>query len=245
MTVTAGDVVLAAMKKSGVQGLGQNPDGSDTADALADLIDMLTQWNQQKWLTFNEVDVSFVSTGADHYTVGPGGNYSVTPRPTRIQAAYNLQINTTGLKVSTPLRVIPSREEYSRIALKKLIGFPQYVFLDTAYPLANLYPYPLPQASIYEIHLILSGVYPETLTMQTSLAAVPGIALPAMKFNLARRLRQAYGKGLRPDTELIKQAQDALEIMRDAQVQVPELVMPSSLIGFGPDRYNILSDQNA
>jgi hypothetical protein len=239
---TAADIVTAGLKKSGIVGLGQTPDGSDTIDALADLNDMLAQWTTQRWMVWNEVDLSFVSTGqTTPYTVGPSGNYAVTPRPDRIEAAYLRQlINPPGLNVDTELKVIPSREEYSTLSLKPLVSFPLYVFLDSAYPTGNLYIYPWPNASIYETHIILKGALP-VLTI-TSTISMPGQYIAAMKFNLAKRLRQAYGKGLRPDPELNALARSSLDIVKQSNLQVPELVMPKVLISIGSG-YNIFSDQ--
>lgn len=237
---TAADIVLSGLKKSGIVGLGQTPDGTDTIDALADLNDMLAQWTTQRWMVWSELDLSFVSTGANSYTVGPGGNYDVSPRPDRIEAAYLRQlINPPGLNVDTPLKVIPSREEYSTLSLKTLVSFPLYVFLDTAYPLANLFIYPEPNASIYEVHLILKNVLPVLLINST--INMPGQYIAAMKFNLAKRLRQAYGKGLKPDPELNALARSSLDIVKNSNLQVPELQMPRALIGIGSG-YNIYSD---
>jgi hypothetical protein len=237
---TAADIVLSGLKKSGIVGLGQTPDGSDTIDALSDLNDMLAQWTTQRWMVWNELDLSFVSTGASSYTVGPNGNYNVTPRPDRIEAAYLRQlINPPGLNVDTPLKVIPSREEYSTLSLKTLTSFPLYVFLDTAYPTANLFVYPQPNASIYEVHLILKNVLP--ILKITDAISMPGQYIAAMKFNLAKRLRQAYGKGLRPDPELNALARSSLDIVKQSNLQVPELQLPKALLG-ASSGYNIYSD---
>jgi hypothetical protein len=239
---TAFDIVSAGLKKSGIVGLGQTPDGTDTIDALADLNDMLAQWTTQRWMVWNEVDLSFVSDGrTGSYTVGPAGNYNVTPRPDRIEAAYLRQlINPPGLNVDTPLKVIPSREEYSTLSLKTLVSFPLYVFLDSSYPTGNLFVYPVPNASIYEVHLILKNVLP-TLLINTPIS-MPGQYIAAMKFNLAKRLRQAYGKGLRPDPELNALARSSLDIVKQSNLQIPELIVPNSVLGSGSG-YNIFSDQ--
>lgn len=238
---TAADIVLSGLKKSGIVGLGQTPDGTDTIDALADLNDMLAQWQTQRWMVWNEVDIGFVSTGANSYTVGPGGNYNVTSRPDRIEAAYLRQlINPPGLNVDTPLKVIPSREEYSTLSLKTLVSFPLYVFLDSSYPTAMLYIYPQPNASIYETHLILKNVLP-VLTIATVISMPPQY-VAAMKFNLAKRLRQAYGKGLRPDLELNALARSSLDIVKNSNLQIPELIIPNAVLGSGSG-YNIFSDQ--
>ena len=61
-----------------------------------------------------------------------------------------------------------------------------------------------------------------------------------MVFNLAKRLRQNYGKGLRPDPELNAMAKDALETMRMSQIQAPQLTMPPLLRR--PSHYNIYGD---
>jgi hypothetical protein len=237
---TAADIVLSGLKKSGIVGLGQTPDGSDTIDALSDLNDMLAQWTTQRWMVWNELDLSFVSTGASSYTVGPAGNYNVSPRPDRLEAAYLRQlINPPGLNVDTPLKVIPSREEYSTLSLKTLTSFPLYVFLDTAYPTANLFVYPQPNASIYEVHLILKNVLP-VLAIGTTIS-MPGQYIAAMKFNLAKRLRQAYGKGLRPDPELNALARSSLDIVKQSNLQIPELQLPKALLG-ASSGYNIYSD---
>ena len=62
-----------------------------------------------------------------------------------------------------------------------------------------------------------------------------------LKFNLAVRLRQAYGKGLRPDTSLEKLARAGLAKLRASQVQVPELSMPGMVLGRG-SLYSIYGD---
>jgi hypothetical protein len=239
---TVSDVVTAGLRKSGIIGLGQTPDGSDVLDAQNDLSDMMAQWNVKTWLTFERLDIGFVSDGrSTAYTVGPGGNFNVTPRPDRVEAAYLRILGGAPVQpVDQPLKVVPSMEEYSTIALKKLVAFPKVVFLDTASPVANLLVYPWPNAAIYETHIIIKNAFPLILPLTTDLSMLPAECRAALKFNLARRLRQAYGKGLKPDPELNAMAKDGLETMRNSHVQVPELKMPAMLRR--PSHYNIFGD---
>lgn len=238
---TAGYIVNEAFKKANLAGLGQAMDGADVVTGIDDLSDMLAQWNEQRWLVWHEVDVSFVSTGAIQYTVGPGGNFNVTPRPARVQAAFVRQINVTGLPVDYPLTVINSREQFDRFGLKSLVSFPKYVFYDPASPLGTVQTYPVMSNAIYELHLSLSDVFPLAIAPATSFVSLPPIGFGAMKFNLARRLRQGFGKKADPELNLL--ANDTLATIKMANVQIPELVMPSVLVrGSG---YNILSDQGA
>ena len=242
--LTVNDVVTSAMKKSGVFGVGQTPDGADMLEAQADLSDMLAQWNTKTWLVFDKLDVSVVSTGqVTPYTIGPAGNINLTSRPDRVEAAYVRQLVVGGQAVDQPLKVLPAREDYSRIALKSLVSFPKGVFLDTASPVGNLFVYPWPTANVYEIHVIVKNTFPVILPLNLSLAGLPGEVRGAMKFCLARRIRQSFGKGLKPDSELNALAKDALETVRMSHVQVPQLIIPAAALGRG-EKYNIFSDQS-
>ena len=136
---TVNDVVNEAFRKAGLLGIGQTMDGGDIVSGLADFNDMVSQWFTQRWMTWGLLDLAFTSTGATSYTVGPGGNFNVAVAPMRIEAAYQRQLVPTGLQVDTPLEIIPSNEEYSRLAIKGLISFGLYVFYDTStLPLATL-----------------------------------------------------------------------------------------------------------
>lgn len=237
------DIVTFALKKSGVLGSGQTASASDQNDALADLNDMLSQARTSRFMIWNELDVGFTATGALTYTVGPGGDYNVTPRPNRIQAAYVRQLQYTGgLQVDQPLKVIEAREEYSRISTKTLVSFPQAIYLETALPLGILRPYPIPNGGgIYAIHLILKDTMP-VVTLSTDMALFPPEYLPWMKFQLARTLRQGYGKGLKPDPELNRLAANATNVIINSNLQVVNLVMPSAVVPRGAG-YNIYNDQ--
>ena len=251
---TVNDVVTAGLRKSGIMGLGQSPypSGSDVLDAQNDLSDMLAEWNTQTWLVWNKIDLAFVSDGragvglGGAYTVGPSGNYPLTPRPDRIESAYlrilaNTAIAGSGMPVDQPLFEIPSHEQYARISLKQLVAFTKSYFYDSASPVGNVIFYPWPMASLYEMHIIVKNVYPLVLPLNTDLSGFPPASRAAMKFNLALRLRQAYGKGLRPDNELKALARSSLTTMRRSQVQVPELIIPSIVRGRGQS-YNIYGD---
>ena len=242
---TVNDVITEALRKSGVLGLGQTMDGGDIVSAVADFNDMVGQWNTQRWMTWGLVDLALTSTGASSYTVGPGGNFNVTTTPTRIEAAYQRQlVNPPGLQIDTPLEIIPSNEEYSRLSIKQLVSFGLYAFLDTStYPLATLRLYPIPNATIYQIHILLKSVIPVfTVATIGSTLTIPPHYIAALKYNLAKRYRQAYGKGLRPDPELNNLAKTSLEIVKQSNLQIPELVMPKVLV-IQSSGYNILSDQ--
>lgn len=235
---TPQDIIRQALKKAGVLGVGQVALAEDTNDAFYDLNDMLGQWQRKRWLIYHLVTYSYTSTGAQSYTVGPGGNFPVSPRPDQIESAFFRQIiSSNPNQVDYPLAPIFAREDYNLISLKTLATFPQYYFYDSAFPTGNLYPWPIPLASIYSIFITVK----ETLGAFTSLSqtiSLPAEYFAALKFNLAVRLRQGYQ--LQPDIALIALAKDSLNVIRNANTQIPRLQIDSSLLR--PGIYNVFSD---
>jgi hypothetical protein len=236
---TPQDIVRSALKKAGVLGVGQSALAEDTNDAYQDLQDMLGQWQRKRWLIWHLVTYSAVGTGALNYTVGPGGQFNINPRPDKIESAFFRQlVQSQPNQIDYPLAIIESMEDYNLIALKQLQSFPQYLFYDSAFPTGLAYPWPLIQSNLYSLHLTVK----ETLAQFTSLNQTISLPLEyfsALKFNLALRLRQAYQ--LPPDPELRALAKDSLNVIRNANFQVSRLHIPTDLVR--PGIYNVYSDQ--
>lgn len=234
---TALDIITLALKISGVIGVGQTPLAEDANDAFTTLNMMLSQWQNKRWLIWHLIDVSFTSTGAQSYTVGTGQQFNCK-RPDRLEAAFFRQlIPSTPNQIDYPLEIISARETYNDIALKTLTSFPSYIFYDSAYPIGFVYPWPLPQANLYSVHITIK----EALNDFTSLNQV--ISLPeeynaALLYNLAVRLRPAYQ--LPPEPTLLALAKDALAVIRGSNTQIPRLQLPRDLTRGGI--YNVYSD---
>lgn len=236
---TPAQIIAQALKKAGVLGLGQTASAEDTNDAFIDLNQMVAQWRRKRWLVYHLIDTSFVSTGAVSYTVGPGGNFNVA-RPDRLEAAFVRQLVPSGVnRIDFPLSILQAREDYNRIPLKTMGTLPQCIFYDSAYPLGVVYPWPVPQASIYEIHLTLKADIPAFETLVEEIELPPEYEA-ALTWNLAARLRPSYQ--LPPDIQVTALALSALNVIRGANTQIPRLVMPSALRQPG-SRYNIYNDQ--
>ena len=69
---TAQDLIDFALRVSSVNGQGQTASASDEADGLLLLNMLLTEWQLNRWLVFDLVVWSLISTGVSSYTVGHG-----------------------------------------------------------------------------------------------------------------------------------------------------------------------------
>lgn len=255
-STTVGDICTAALKECGAIGVGQTPLADDVTDAWARLQWMLMQWERKRWMIYHLVNYAVLSTGAQFYTFGPGGDIDTGPgsvRPVRLASAFTRQLQVTGGASSGPgnpllyqvdyhLQILQSREDYDWITLKTLQAGPgEAAFLDTDWPMARLYVWPIPQANIYEIHASVTQQLPYPFLTLASNIILPYEYYAAMVYPLALRLRPKYRLGTFPGDMLPAMAKDAENTVRGANNQIAKLRMPSTLRRRG--LYNIFSDR--
>lgn len=242
---TIGDICRAALKECGAIGVGQTPLAEDVNDAWSRLQWMLMQWERKRWLVYHLKRYSLISSGQVSYTVGPGGEFDTGPntvRPAKLSSAFVRQQYGQINPVDYHLQIMQSMEDYNWITLKSLQAGPgEAVFLDSDWPLAHLYVWPVPQAHIYEIHITIHEALPYQYATIASRFDFPYEYYGAMLYNLAVRLRPKYRLGTYPGDPLPGMAKDSLAVVRSANTQVAKLRMPATLRRRG--LYNIFSDR--
>lgn len=150
---TARDIITLALKEATVLGVGQTALAEDVNDSFTLLKNMLAQWQKRRWMVPALVDISMVGNDQRSNTIGPGGYWNIQ-RPVDVKGGYIVQLNTGQTPVSLPLIKIFSYEEYIRITVKNLNSLPDHFFYDGAFPLGNVFIWPIP-SSIYECHLLV------------------------------------------------------------------------------------------
>jgi len=245
-TTTMGDLVNEALKESGRIGVGQTPLAEDFNGGWMRLQWMLQQWERKRWLVYHLETKLVVSTGATSYTVGPGGSVDTgvgSVRPDKIESAFVRQLaQSPGNNIDWPLTLLQSMEDYNRIVLKGLVSFPGNAFYDPAWPLGNLYAWPVPTASIYSIGITIKAQLPVSFLNQAVVFTLPYEYYAAVLYNLALRLRPKYGIGTYPGDPLPGLVRDSLAVLRGANAAIARLHVPRDLMRGG--LYNIYSDQN-
>jgi hypothetical protein len=242
---TAGDLCNEALRECSAFGVGQTPLAEDFNGAMTRLQWMLQEWERKGWNVYHRVTLVTNSTGAQTYTVGPGGQFDtgagVSVRPARIEAAFLRQL-IAAQPVDYPLELIQSREDYMRVTLKQLTSFTGAVFYDPTWPLGTLYPVPIAQANVYALGIEVLGQLPPSFANQAVEFNIPYEYYYAMMTNLAMRLRPKYGIGTWPGDPLPGLAKETLATVKGTNVAIARLQMPSELIR--PGIYNIFSDRS-
>lgn len=229
-------LITLILRDAGVNGVGQTPRAEDLNDVLDTLNMMLDEWATKRWLVYHLVDVSAPVTGAQSYTVGPGGDIDTT-RPDQVQAAFFRYTGVTPY-VDYPLGDIGSREDYNRIAVKTVGTWPSWYWYDAAYPLGIFYPWPVPNSGIGELHLTLKQPLAHFPDLTTDIAMPPAY-VNALRWNGAVRVRPMYG--LPESPAVARLAAGSLGAVRGSNLQVPMAKMPMGIPVPGR-RYNVYSD---
>ncbi len=168
---TVRDLVTAALLDLGAIASGEAATAAEAADAFRALNLLLESWRLESLMVYAISTVTLPLTGAASYSWGPSGAINGV-RPVHLDHA----VQRTGSGASAldfPLRIFTA-EEYERIGLKALqSSIASGVYLDHAFPLASLFPWPIPPSGD---SLLLYPWTPLTAfaSLDTTVALPPG-----------------------------------------------------------------------
>lgn len=238
LPTTPGDIINLSLKTSNVLGVGQTASAEDTTDAFNLMNMMMAQWQRRRYIVYELVTVSKQATGVVSYTVGPGADFDI-PRPAKLESAFFRQNSNTTLPVDYPLEILRAREDYNRISIKNLNAFPRYAFYDSAYPIGNLFVWPLPNSQ-YQIFITVMQQLQQFQEITDTLVLPPEYSA-ALMWNLSLELCAMYGLPISPVIQ--GKAEASLRIIEESNAQIPLLQMPTALRGNRTGTYNIYGDQ--
>jgi hypothetical protein len=235
-----------ALTTAGVLGLEEDAEQAMINKAMRIFNRMIAQWQHERYLVYQLVDYGVKSTGANYYSVGRGQPFNIDPRPDRLEFAFLRQTSGGGAPPNAgtqpfdwPLEVIDAYENYASIRLKSLGTFSAAVFYDPGSPIGRVLPWPIPQAGIYEIHILVKQTLQRFVDLNQQITFPPEYEA-ALEWCAARRFR--VGFQMPDDPPLNSLAAQGKNIIRKANAQVPTLRMPRELSGPGNSSYNYRSD---
>jgi hypothetical protein len=226
---TVGALLTNSLRDAGIVGFDESVEPIMLNRAFTQANWLLAQWARKRWMCYRIVDYSVVATGALTYTVGLGQNININPRPDRLEYAFLRFLNQpfgSQLFVDIPLSIIQSHEDFSRIPVKNIGTIAWRIFYDPAWPVGILHPWPIPQESLYELHVGFKVVLPRFSSVEQPINFPPEYE-SALNWALARRLRTSYQMPENPEINAL--ARDAVNTIRLANTAVATLRMPEFL----------------
>lgn len=236
LPTTPRDIINLALKTANVVGVGQSSLPEDINDCFNMLNMMIAQWQRRRYMIYNLQTISITATGATSYTIGTGQQFNIA-RPAKIEAAFIRMQGGSTLPVDYPLQVLRAKEDYDRISIKTLNAFPQYVFYDSAFPVGNVFVWPVPNNQ-YQIFLTVMTQLQAFQNLSETIV-MPNEYLDALQWNLADRILTIYG--LPENPKITRYAEVSMRAIMEVNSQIPFLHMPVALRGKS-GAYNIYGD---
>jgi hypothetical protein len=150
-TSTVYDLCFTALRKTGIIGLGDVVPANVMDEAMLELNSIRAEWslNVKNYKNFNE---TFVLT-APQINITLGTSSSVTgdipTRPNTITQVTVIAGTNPGANIVYALPILPM-EEYFKLPLTNVFALPNAAYVDTSYPIQNIWFYPglLPNWSV-------------------------------------------------------------------------------------------------
>ncbi len=207
MTTTQ-DIITQAYVMCGDIGIGENESSAETQYALSILNEIFEEFSLNKVLAFATSRLVFpLVNNKQVYTMGVGGDFDVA-RPINIKEASILSLG-----VEYPVE-IENLEQWQDISIKDISsGIPYAIYMDNAFPLNNLYIYPIPSDNLTSLILYTSTKFDSVDMDNITLDIVfPENYKKAIKNILAYELSIANKK---PDDRIRMLADEAKALIRD------------------------------
>jgi hypothetical protein len=201
---TAQDLVTSALTLIGRLGAGRTPGPVESSVAFAVLQRLIESLNLDRTYIYQcRFDQYSLTGGTGKYTIGPGGTFN-TVRPTYIETA-NMVVTTESASDRRQLKIL-TQAEFAAIATQAdQSTIPKSLYCDYAFPLAQIFLYPIPSTSsaleLYTWQLL------QAFTSLTDAFAMPPGYFRFLKAALAIEICPTFGAQV--TKELAKEYTDA------------------------------------
>lgn len=178
MTI-ARDIVARAHRLLGKAQSGDALPEAEFQDGLTALNMLLESWQAEKLVVYAFVDTAFTLVSADaSYTVGPAGDFALTPRPSKIENVY---IRASNIDYGVEL---VDNDRWVAISAKTVTSnVPRKAYYEPTLPTGTLQVWPVPDTG-NSLHIVTWTAI-SSLDLLTTAIALPVGYERALSYNLA------------------------------------------------------------
>lgn len=188
-------IITGALTTLGINQQGGTPNGSDSADALAELNNQWDAWGIDEGLIYSVLPVTApLTANIASYTIGPGATIS-KPRPSRIYKAFF--VATVGsATLRKELRIVEALEYFAHGDLAAAASTPDELYadynVDPTTGFGKLYFFPVPTCQTTST-VELEAAAPFTAWALGTNTILPAGYQDAINYALAFRLIPRFG----------------------------------------------------
>lgn len=185
---SAQTIIDRALRLIGAIASGESPTTAESNDGLISLNAMISSWQTEKLNVFSYLDTAFTMSASDNsYTVGPGGNFSLTPRPPKLEQVFVRNAN-----IDYQVELIDYEKWFAIPDKTSSSGIPIYAYYDPTLSTGTLLLWPVPNAA-YSLHIITWTSLSELTALSTTITLPQGYER-ALAYNLAVEVASEYEK---------------------------------------------------
>lgn len=198
---TAQTLVTRALRLLGAVASGEAPTSAESDDALIALNNLLESWQADKLLVYALTDTAFTLSAADaSYTVGPGGNFALTPRPSKLENVFVRASNQ-----DYPVELVEQDRWFNIIDKTSTSDLPLFAYYEPSMSTGTLLIWPVPTAA-YSLHIVTWTPCSVLAALSTTVAFPQGWER-ALAYNLALELASEFGT--QPSASVVQIAVDS------------------------------------
>lgn len=246
LLVTSQDLINGALRLINAIAIGETPSADESKDALAVLNQMIDAWQADRLMIFSILRQVFPLTGGtfdvnsgQSYTMGPGGNFN-TARPAKIDRISVLYLANAAQPLELPLDYITDAQ-WQGIPVKDIqSALPQLVYDDQAFPLRNLFYWPVPNQSPVDTVIYSWSAISQFTDLGDTQYSFPPAYLRALRYNLAVDLSPEFQVQI---PQIVMQtAAESREALASINAPLVDLKCDPALVGTSRNLYNWITD---
>jgi hypothetical protein len=231
---TAQSIIDRSLRLISAIASGESPTAQESADALVALNNMIESWQTERLIVYAFVDTPFTLVNGDNsYTIGPTGNFVITPRPSILENVF-----VRASDIDYPVQMVTKDEWYAIVDKTSESDIPMFGYYEPTMTNGTLLLWPVPNTA-YSLHIV-------TWQPVTSFAALStAVSLPqgyerALAYNLALEIAPEFEKQPAPSVERI--AMESLAMIKRANNINRPIKAYTELVGIlNTQRSNIFS----
>lgn len=208
LTVTALDLIKAAMQEIGALAMGETPSNEDSAWVLSKLQRLIDRYNARRPLVYSVNFTQFALVlNTQPITIGPGAMFDVNQRPVDIDSISLVLNNTSPTQVEIWVNK-RDKDWWAQNRVKNLTStLPTDYYYEPNWPNGNLFLWPIPSAA-NNLLLQYRTVLAEITNYNQPFTLPPGY-WDAIVYPLAVSICPSFERQATPD--LVRLAAEALK----------------------------------